>query len=438
MRSAKHLAERGSARRVGRRARHRRCGSSRRARRRRHDDRRARQRRRRRVSRAPRGPVRAGRRARRRARQHVPDAACTAARARSSQRNPLIAALADAVDRRRGRRRSSGSLSTARAARRARAGSSRACPGSRGCDRAARGRRGARRDRRGCAAALAGAPRLPAPPSRSMRRLPVRDAIAAGARGIDSIVRDTGLPVRAVLRALPQLESSARLLVTKKKTPPKKPSRCQEAKRGKAKAARPRPEGGKAEEGARRRKAKAAKAEPRARAQGRRSRQASEGREGSEGRQEARGRGRGDVEEAAPKKPKKVKPGSALVVVESPAKARTINKYLGANYIVKASVGHVRDLPKSKIGVDIEDGTFEPVYEVIEGKKKVARRDPQGGARGRDRLPRIRPRSRGRSDRVAHRRGDQGRQHEPPARPDQRDHEEGRDRGDRRAARRST
>jgi DNA topoisomerase-1 len=75
--------------------------------------------------------------------------------------------------------------------------------------------------------------------------------------------------------------------------------------------------------------------------------------------------------EAAPKKPKKVKPGSALVVVESPAKARTINKYLGANYIVKASVGHVRDLPKSKIGVDLDAGTFEPVYEVIEGKKKV-------------------------------------------------------------------
>ncbi|MBV8760149.1 MAG: DNA topoisomerase I, partial [Deltaproteobacteria bacterium] len=78
-----------------------------------------------------------------------------------------------------------------------------------------------------------------------------------------------------------------------------------------------------------------------------------------------------DEVEAKPKKPKKVKPGSALVVVESPAKARTINKYLGANYIVKASVGHVRDLPKSKIGVDLDEGTFEPVYEVIEGKKKV-------------------------------------------------------------------
>ena len=71
------------------------------------------------------------------------------------------------------------------------------------------------------------------------------------------------------------------------------------------------------------------------------------------------------------RKPKKVKPGSALVVVESPAKARTINKYLGANYIVKASVGHVRDLPKSKMGIDLENGTFDPTYEVIEGKKKV-------------------------------------------------------------------
>ncbi|HSK00839.1 MAG TPA: type I DNA topoisomerase [Kofleriaceae bacterium] len=70
------------------------------------------------------------------------------------------------------------------------------------------------------------------------------------------------------------------------------------------------------------------------------------------------------------KKPKKVKPGSALVVVESPAKARTIGKYLGAGYTVKASVGHIRDLPKSKIGVDFDNG-FEPSYEIIEGKKKV-------------------------------------------------------------------
>jgi DNA topoisomerase-1 len=70
------------------------------------------------------------------------------------------------------------------------------------------------------------------------------------------------------------------------------------------------------------------------------------------------------------KKPRKFKPGSALVVVESPAKAKTIAKYLGAGYTVKASVGHVRDLPKSKIGVDF-DNNFEPSYEVIDGKKKV-------------------------------------------------------------------
>ena len=78
-----------------------------------------------------------------------------------------------------------------------------------------------------------------------------------------------------------------------------------------------------------------------------------------------------DVEvEEPPKKYKKPKPGSALVIVESPAKAKTIGKYLGGMYTVKASVGHVRDLPKSKIGVDFEHN-FEPSYEVIEGKKKV-------------------------------------------------------------------
>src|SRR5438552_13325093 len=61
---------------------------------------------------------------------------------------------------------------------------------------------------------------------------------------------------------------------------------------------------------------------------------------------------------------------NTLVVVESPTKAKTIKKYLGSGYTVKASVGHVMDLPKSKIGVDIEHG-FAPVYEVIESKKKV-------------------------------------------------------------------
>jgi DNA topoisomerase-1 len=62
--------------------------------------------------------------------------------------------------------------------------------------------------------------------------------------------------------------------------------------------------------------------------------------------------------------------GNTLVVVESPAKAKTIKKYLGSGYTVKASVGHIMDLPKSKIGVDV-DNDFEPIYEVIESKKKV-------------------------------------------------------------------
>ncbi|HSL24381.1 MAG TPA: type I DNA topoisomerase [Vicinamibacterales bacterium] len=60
----------------------------------------------------------------------------------------------------------------------------------------------------------------------------------------------------------------------------------------------------------------------------------------------------------------------ALVVVESPAKAKTINKYLGHDYKVMASMGHVRDLPKSRLGVDVDDD-FEPVYEVIPSRKKV-------------------------------------------------------------------
>jgi len=60
----------------------------------------------------------------------------------------------------------------------------------------------------------------------------------------------------------------------------------------------------------------------------------------------------------------------ALVVVESPAKAKTINKYLGKDYLVMASMGHVRDLPKSKLGVDVENG-FVPEYEIIASRKKV-------------------------------------------------------------------
>ena len=61
---------------------------------------------------------------------------------------------------------------------------------------------------------------------------------------------------------------------------------------------------------------------------------------------------------------------SDLVIVESPAKAKTIKKYLGDNYEVVASMGHIRDLPKSKIGVDIENG-FAPTYIDIKGKEEL-------------------------------------------------------------------
>ncbi|MFN7135488.1 MAG: type I DNA topoisomerase, partial [Myxococcales bacterium] len=59
--------------------------------------------------------------------------------------------------------------------------------------------------------------------------------------------------------------------------------------------------------------------------------------------------------------------GNVLVVVESPAKAKTIRKYLGPDFTVKASLGHVKDLPKQRLGVDVERD-FEPEYEVIRGK----------------------------------------------------------------------
>src|SRR5277367_3828558 len=60
----------------------------------------------------------------------------------------------------------------------------------------------------------------------------------------------------------------------------------------------------------------------------------------------------------------------SLVIVESPAKAKTIGKYLGKQFIVKASIGHVKDLPKKDLAVAVESN-FEPRYEVIEGKKKL-------------------------------------------------------------------
>ena len=59
-----------------------------------------------------------------------------------------------------------------------------------------------------------------------------------------------------------------------------------------------------------------------------------------------------------------------LVIVESPTKVKTIKKFLGSNYVVMASNGHVRDLPKSQMGVDLEHD-FEPKYITIRGKGEI-------------------------------------------------------------------
>ena len=60
----------------------------------------------------------------------------------------------------------------------------------------------------------------------------------------------------------------------------------------------------------------------------------------------------------------------SLLIVESPAKARTIKKYLGPDFTVKASVGHVKDLPKRRLGIDTTRD-FAPEYVTIQGKKQV-------------------------------------------------------------------
>jgi DNA topoisomerase-1 len=71
-----------------------------------------------------------------------------------------------------------------------------------------------------------------------------------------------------------------------------------------------------------------------------------------------------------------------LVIVESPAKAKTINKYLGVNFTVKASMGHVRDLPEKGMGVDIEH-SFAPTYEILASRKKIVS-DLRASAKGCD------------------------------------------------------
>ena len=62
----------------------------------------------------------------------------------------------------------------------------------------------------------------------------------------------------------------------------------------------------------------------------------------------------------------------SLVIVESPAKAKTIGKFLGGDYHIKASNGHIMDLPKSKIGVDVENN-YEPNYIQIRGKSSLVK-----------------------------------------------------------------
>src|ERR1700682_5155841 len=64
--------------------------------------------------------------------------------------------------------------------------------------------------------------------------------------------------------------------------------------------------------------------------------------------------------------------GNPLIIVESPSKARTLERYLGGRYSVRASAGHVRDLPKSDMGID-EKGNFEQTYVIVPGKEKTIR-----------------------------------------------------------------
>ncbi len=92
------------------------------------------------------------------------------------------------------------------------------------------------------------------------------------------------------------------------------------------------------------------------------------------------------VKSPAPKRRKRVglpddvPQGAKLIVVESPSKAKTINKYLGNEYVVEASVGHIKNLPKSKLGVDVENG-FALSYETIKGKEEVIERLRQHAAK---------------------------------------------------------
>ena len=67
---------------------------------------------------------------------------------------------------------------------------------------------------------------------------------------------------------------------------------------------------------------------------------------------------------------KEVAVSEGLIIVESPAKARTLKRFLGDRFDVRASSGHVRDLPKKVLGVDVDAG-FKPIYEVVEDRQKT-------------------------------------------------------------------
>ena len=104
-------------------------------------------------------------------------------------------------------------------------------------------------------------------------------------------------------------------------------------------------------------------------------------RSGSDGRRAQKAQGGLEAQgEAQKAKTKRGGTAKELVIVESPAKARTIERILGKKFVVKASQGHVRDLPKGKLGVDIEDG-FTPSYSVLKEKQAVVRELKELGAR---------------------------------------------------------
>ena len=82
--------------------------------------------------------------------------------------------------------------------------------------------------------------------------------------------------------------------------------------------------------------------------------------------------------------------GKSLIIVESPAKIKTLKKFLGTEYIFESSVGHIRDLPEKEFGIDIEHD-FEPKYVTMPDKEEVITQATKSGQRMRHRLPLSRP-----------------------------------------------